>query len=199
MKRLIYYFLQGILYIAPIGITVYIIYLLFNFVDNLLRARLEELLGRYIPGLGLLVIVLLLIIVGMIGQTIIARPFRFFFRRLLEKVPLLKVIFSAFNDLFSAFMGKGRKLSRPVMVTVNPVTNLQKLGFLTEEDLSMLQENDKVAVYFPHSYNFSGELFIVPREQVRPLDLNPAEVMKFIVSAGVAGWEKVETGSEEID
>ena len=135
----------------------------------------------------------------MIGQTIIARPFRFFFRRLLERVPLLKVIFSAFNDLFSAFVGKGRKLSRPVLVTVNPVTNLQKLGFLTEEDLSMLQETDKVAVYFPHSYNFSGELFIVPQEQVRPLDLNPAEVMKFIVSAGVAGWEKVDTGSEEID
>jgi len=199
MKKLIYFFLQGILYIAPIGITVYIIYLLFNFVDNLLRARLEELLDIYIPGLGLLFIVVVLIIVGMIGQTIIARPFRFFFRRLLVKVPLLKVIFSAFNDLFSAFVGKERKFSRPVLVTVNPVTNLQKMGFLTEEDLSMLEEVDKVAVYFPHSYNFSGELFIVPREQVRPLDLNPAEVMKFIVSAGVAGWEKVETESGEIE
>jgi len=199
MKKLVYYFLQGLLYIAPIGITVYIIFLLFNFVDNLLRARLEELLGIYIPGLGFVVIIVLLILVGMIGQTIIARPFRYFFRRLLVKVPLLKVIISAFKDLFSAFMGKGRKFSRPVLVTVNPVTNLQKMGFLTEEDLSMLEETDKVAVYFPHSYNFSGELFIVPREQVRPLDLNPAEVMKFIVSAGVAGWEKADTGSEEID
>lgn len=195
MRKLAYFFLQGILFIAPIGITVYIIYLLFRFVDNLLRARLEELLDIYIPGLGLLVIVVLLILVGMIGQTIIARPFRYFFGRLVKKIPLLKVVFSAFTDLFSAFVGKARKFNQPVLVLVNPVTNLQKMGFLTEEDLSIIGEKDKVAVYFPHSYNFSGELFIVPREQVMLLDLNPAEVMKFIVSAGVAGWQADDTGN----
>ncbi len=195
MKKLISYFLQGILYIAPIGITVYIIYIVFNFVDNLLKDTLEELLGIYIPGLGLVVIVFLLVLIGLIGQTIIARPFKRFFRRLLERIPLLKVIFSAFNDLFSAFVGKERKFNRPVLVLVNPVTNLEKMGFLTEDDLSLIGQKDKVAVYFPHSYNFSGELFIVPAKQVTPLDLNPAEVMKFIVSAGVAGWEQNEPES----
>ena len=190
MKKLIKYFLQGILYIAPIGITVYIIYLVFNFVDNLLKDTLEELLGLYIPGLGLVVIVFLLVLIGLIGQTIIARPFKRFFRRLLERIPLLKVIFSAFNDLFSAFVGKERKFNRPVLVLVNPVTNLEKMGFLTEDDLSLIGQKGKVAVYFPHSYNFSGELFIVPVNQVTPLDLNPAEVMKFIVSAGVAGLDQ---------
>jgi len=190
MKKLIKYFLQGILYIAPIGITVYIIYIIFNFVDNLLKDTLEELLGLYIPGLGLVVIVFLLVLIGLIGQTIIARPFKRFFRRLLERIPLLKVIFSAFNDLFSAFVGKERKFNRPVLVLVNPVTNLEKMGFLTEDDLSLIGQKGKVAVYFPHSYNFSGELFIVPVNQVTPLDLNPAEVMKFIVSAGVAGLDQ---------
>jgi uncharacterized membrane protein len=190
MKKLIKYFLQGILYIAPIGITVYIIYIVFNFVDNLLKDTLEGLLGLYIPGLGLVVIIFLLILIGFIGQTIIARPFKRFFRRLLERIPLLKVIFSAFNDLFSAFVGKERKFNRPVLVKVNPVTNLEKMGFLTEDDLSLLGQKGKVAVYFPHSYNFSGELFIVPVNQVTPLDLNPAEVMKFIISAGVAGLEQ---------
>ena len=76
------------------------------------------------------------------------------------------------------------------MVLVNTISNLEKLGFLTEEDLSNLNEKDKVAVYFPHSYNFSGELFIVPRKHIKPLDINPAEAMKFIVSGGVAGFEK---------
>jgi uncharacterized membrane protein len=197
MKRLIYFFLQGILYIAPIGITVYIIYILFSFIDNLLRNSLEDLLDINIPGLGFLIVVFMLVLVGIIGQTFIARPFKYFFRRLLIRVPILKVVFSAFTDLFSAFVGKERKFSKPVLVTVNPVTNLQKLGFLTEEDLSLLGEKGKVAVYFPHSYNFSGELFIVPAEQVRILDLNPAEVMKFIVSAGVAGWEKVQEGPQQ--
>jgi uncharacterized membrane protein len=67
------------------------------------------------------------------------------------------------------------------------VSNLEKLGFLTESDLSRLNEPGKVAVYFPHSYNFSGEMFIVPVEQVRPIDLPPGDTMKFIVSGGVAG------------
>lgn len=190
MKKLVYYFLQGILYIAPIGITAYIIYLVFSFVDNLLKETLEDLLEIYIPGLGLIIVIFLLILIGLIGQSIIARPFKVLFKRLIGRIPLLKVIFSAFNDLFSAFVGKERKFNKPVMVLVNPISNLEKLGFLTEEDLSIIDEKDKVAVYFPHSYNFSGELFIVPRDRVRLIDINPAEVMKFIVSAGVAGWDQ---------
>jgi len=190
MKKLIYYFLQGILYIAPIGITAYIIYIVFSFVEGLLKETLVNLLDIYIPGLGLIVVIVLLILIGLIGQTIIARPFKLLFKRILSRIPLLKVVFSAFNDLFSAFVGKQRKFNRPVLVLVNPISNLEKLGFLTEDDLSIINEKEKVAVYFPHSYNFSGELFIVPKERVRPIDMNPAEVMKFIVSAGVAGWDQ---------
>jgi uncharacterized membrane protein len=197
MKKLVYYFLQGILYIAPIGITAYVIYLLFSFVDNLLKDILEELLGIYVPGLGLVAVILLLILVGMIGQTILARPFKILFKRVVGRIPILKVVFSAFNDLFSAFVGKERKFNQPVLVLVNPISNLEKLGFLTEEDLSMIGEKEKVAVYFPHSYNFSGELFIVPKERVRRVDLNPAEVMKFIVSAGVAGLDEANNNKDQ--
>ena len=73
---------------------------------------------------------------------------------------------------------------------INPDAKLEKLGFLTEHDLSILGEQDKVAVYSPHSYNFSGELFIVPSDQVRPIDISPTDVMKFIVSGGVSQLEK---------
>jgi len=197
MKKLVYYFLQGILYIAPIGVTAYVIYLLFSFVDNLLKDILEELLGIYVPGLGLVAVILLLILVGLIGQTILARPFKILFKRVVGRIPILKVVFSAFNDLFSAFVGKERKFNQPVLVLVNPISNLEKLGFLTEEDLSMIGEKEKVAVYFPHSYNFSGELFIVPKERVRRVDLNPAEVMKFIVSAGVAGLGEANNNTDQ--
>jgi len=197
MKKLVYYFLQGILYIAPIGVTAYVIYLLFSFVDNLLKDILEELLGIYVPGLGLVAVILLLILVGLIGQTILARPFKILFKRVVGRIPILKVVFSAFNDLFSAFVGKERKFNQPVLVLVNPISNLEKLGFLTEEDLSMIGEKEKVAVYFPHSYNFSGELFIVPKERVRRVDLNPAEVMKFIVSVGVAGLDEANNNKDQ--
>ncbi|TQO35649.1 putative membrane protein [Arenibacter algicola] len=194
MKRLVNYFLQGLLYIAPLGITAYIIYVIFNFIDNLLHDKLEEIFKIDVPGLGFAVIFLFLVLVGIIGQSIFARPFKVLFKRIIEKAPLLKLIFSALNDLFSAFVGKEKKFNKPVMVLVNPISNLEKLGFLTEEDLSILDEKEKVAVYFPHSYNFSGELFIVPRNQVRVIDVNPSVVMKFIISGGVSGiYEERET------
>ncbi len=192
MKRLINYMLQGLLFIAPLAITIYIIYLLFSFIDGILKELLINWFGIYIPGLGILIIILLLMLIGFLGKTILGRPLKAAINNLQKRVPLLKVIYSAFNDLFSAFVGKEKKFNRPVLVLVNPISNLEKLGFLTEEDLSSLGEMDKVAVYFPHSYNFSGELFIVPRGNVRPVDISPSDVMKFIVTAGVAGWDEIE-------
>lgn len=189
MKKLLRFLLQGVLYTAPLAITIYILYLIFEFIDGNLQKWLTELIDIKIPGLGLVLLIVLLILIGFTGQTIIAKPIRSLFNRLLNKVPLLKVVYSAFNDLFSAFIGKERKFNKPVVVRVNITSNLEKLGFVTEEDLSLLDEKDKVAVYFPHSYNWSGELFIVPRDQVRPIDIPPAEVMKFIISAGVADWD----------
>ena len=91
--------------------------------------------------------------------------------------------------MFTAFVGEERKFNKPVKVIVNKTLNIEKLGFMTEEDLSLVHENDKVAVYFPHSYNWSGELVLVPRKLVTKIDVPPAEAMKFIVSAGVADWD----------
>ncbi len=192
------YFLQGLLYTAPIGITTYIIYVVFKFTNSILDDLLEKFLKTDIPGLGLIVIFFLLVFIGIIGRSILAQPFKILFNRLIEKAPLLKLIYSALNDLLSAFVGKEKKFNKPVLVLVNPISNLEKLGFLTAEDLSKIDEKDKVAVYFPHSYNFSGELFIVPKTQVRPLDINPAVVMKFIISGGVSDiYEKHETGNSD--
>lgn len=190
MKKFVRYFLQGLLYLAPLAVTFYIIYLLFTFVDGLLSEYLEQWLKIRIPGLGVLVIISMLALVGYVGQTIIAKPFKLLFKRMMEKAPLVKVIYSSLDDLFSAFVGKEKKFTQPVLVKVNLISDLEKMGFITQQDLSDIHLKDKVAVYFPHSYNFSGELFIVPREHVRSVDIPSAEAMKFIVSGGVSkAWE----------
>ncbi|MFC0878614.1 DUF502 domain-containing protein [Saccharicrinis sp. FJH2] len=191
MKKLAGYLVQGVLFIAPLAITIYILWVIFTFFDGLLESLLTD-IGFYIPGLGIVIIVILLVLVGFLGQTIIASPVKMLAGKLFEKVPLLKIIYSAFNDLLSAFVGKQKKFSNPVLVLVNEEAQLEKVGFLTEKDLSLLEVKDKVAVYFPHSYNFSGELFIVPVKNIKPLKANPAQVMKFVVSAGVSGFEKEE-------
>lgn len=190
MKRIFSYFLQGVVYIAPIAVTIYIIFLVFNVVDGTLQRYLRHFLNINIPGLGIVVLFILLTLLGFLGQTILAQPIKRFFKRLLERAPLVKVIYSAFNDLFSAFAGKEKKFNKPVLVKVNHISALHKVGFVTETDLSKIDLLDYVAVYFPHSYNFSGEMFIVPKDQVTPIDIPAAEVMKFAVSGGVAGWEK---------
>ena len=189
MKKLVRFFLQGLLYTAPIAVTAYILYLIFNNVDGFVQRWLQEFLHIKIPGLGIIIIVLLLVLVGYVGQTIIARPFKHLFNMLLERITILKVVYTAFRDLFTAFVGEERKFNRPVKVLVNKSLGIEKLGFLTKEDLSSINDKERVAVYLPHSYNWSGELVLVPAELVKEIDIPPAEVMKFIVSAGVAGWD----------
>ncbi len=189
MKKLVRFFLQGLLYTAPVAITAYILYLIFNNVDGFVQKWLQEFLHIKIPGLGIVIIVLLLVLIGFIGQTIIARPFKHLFNKILDRITILKVVYSAFRDLFTAFVGDGRKFGKPVKVLVNKSLGIEKLGFLTKEYISSIDEKERVAVYFPHSYNWSGELVLVPAKLVKEINISPAEVMKFIVSAGVAGWD----------
>lgn len=185
MKRIFTYFLQGLLLSGPLAVTLYTVYLMFNFVDRLVRDPLKEYFQFDIPGIGIIVIFLSLTILGLIGQTILARPFINFTRRLLRRAPLLNVIYTSLNDLFTAFVGKEKKFNVPVTVCVNQENNIWKLGFVTEKNLSEFGLNDMVAVYFPHSYNFSGELYLVPQSSVKLVALSPSEVMKFVVSGGV--------------
>ena len=190
MKKLLNYLIQGLVYIAPLGITAYIVYASFTLIDGLSQKLLTRFFDVQIPGLGFLSLIVFLIFVGFLGRTIIARPLKRIFNGIIDRIPLLNFIYSAFNDLFSSFAGTEKKFNHPVIVRVNLHSDLEKLGFVTEEDLDLIGEGDKVAVYFPHSYNFSGELFIVPKSHIRTLDVNSGEMMKFIVSAGLAGWDK---------
>ena len=189
MKRIAGYFIQGLLFIAPIGVTIYVVYLVFSFIDNLLKTYIDPVLPINIPGVNLLVVLIVIALLGFLGQSIIASPVKAFIAKLLKKAPFVKIIYTSIRDLLSAFVGKEKKFNKPVLVRVNTISNLEKLGFLTQEDLSSLGiKENKVIVYFPHSYNFSGEMFIVPGEHITPIKAPSAEVMKIIVSGGVAGF-----------
>lgn len=185
MKRLFKYFLQGLLFVGPLVVTLYSVYLMFNYVDRLIGDPLKEHFKLDIPGIGIVVLFVFLTLLGLIGQTILARPFIFFTRRLLARAPLINFIYTSLQDLFTAFVGKEKKFNVPVSVCINQENNLWKLGFVTERNLEEFGLHDMVAVYFPHSYNFSGELYIVPEKSIRLVNLSPSEVMKFVVSGGV--------------
>ncbi|PCH53939.1 MAG: hypothetical protein COC22_01310 [Flavobacteriaceae bacterium] len=156
----------------------------------------EEILTKFfdvtIPGIGILTLIILLIIIGFIGQTFIARPLKLVVRKIIENVPFLNFIYTALNDLFSAFIGKEKKFTKPVLVKIDIHSNLERIGFVTEENLNFLDDLDKVAVYFPFSYAFTGELLIVSKENIKSINHNSGDVMKFIVSAGLTGAGKTE-------
>lgn len=184
MKKIISYFLQGLLYLGPIAITIYIIVKAFIFIDGILKDYIEYVVGIGIPGLGLLIIFVFLTVLGYFGQTILASPFKIFLKKFILRIPPVNLIYSSLNDLFSAIVGKERKFNKPVYVIINSMET-GRIGFITENNLSIFGMQDKVAVYFPFSYAISGELYIVPKQNIRPLDIPAATALKFIVSGGI--------------
>ena len=182
MKRLISYFFQGLLYSAPIAATLYVLYKMFALIDGIIG----NLLPLYIPGIGLVALIALITLFGYLGTLYLFHPLFASFESMLEKAPLVKIIYSSVKDMVSAFVGKKKRFTRPVLVTVNKETGLQQIGFLTQEDLSDLGlGKDKVVVYFPFPYSFMGNLLVVPAADVTPLSASGTEVMKFVVSGGV--------------
>ncbi len=189
MKRITQYFIQGVLLVAPIAIIFYIIYSLFISIDGLLINKLELIIGFKIPGLGILVSIIFLTILGFIGQTTLVRPLKSGLKKIIEKIPVLNLLYSSLNDFFSAFVGKEKKFNVPVKVLFNKENNLWKMGFVTHETMDVIGNHELAAVYFPHSYNFSGELYLVPSDRIIKINISPSEAMKFVVSGGVTHLE----------
>ena len=185
-NRLITYFLQGLLYISPLGITIFILYGLFGFFDGFLRSSIQSWFGVDIPGLGLVIIVVLVTFLGFVGQTVIAQPVKKYISNFLKQTPFLQTIYTVAKDFIEAFLGKEKKFVHPVLVKLSSSFDLERVGFVTQTDLSELKAKDKVAVYFPQSYSWSGDLYIVPSENVTPLNISPKDAMKFAVTGGVA-------------
>ena len=192
MKKLTSFFLQGLLFLAPISITIYVIYLVFDFSDNILQKTISGMIGREIPGLGILIMVVFLTILGYVGQTVIARPFKAFFHKLIHTIPLLELIYSAIKDFFSAFVGKDKKFNKPVMFKINPNDNASRVGFITNDHLDAFGASGLVAVYVPFSYTFTGETYLVAKDAIQPINAAASEVMKFLVAGGVADISAIE-------
>lgn len=197
-NRIIRYFLQGLLLIAPIFVTLYSIFALFNMLDSSANDVFEAIFKFRFPGVGLLVMFVVITFIGAVGSTIFIQPIMDGLESLLERTPLVKDIYSSIRDFVSAFLSNKKKFNKPVIVEMGKGLGIFKLGFITDADLEQFGIKDKVAVYFPHSYNFSGNLFIVNAEQVKelPTGNGSADVMKYIVSGGVMEMEDSSKDSE---
>ena len=177
-SKFLNYFFRGLLVLAPITITLYIIVFALNWLDGLIPAI-------NIPGLGLVIVLATITLAGYLTSTIVIKSIFEYFERGILKIPLISLIYSSLKELMGAFVGEQKKFDKPVVVFIDRENGIQRLGFITQDDLSNLGLQDMVSVYLPHSYNFSGNFYIVPQSNVKPINVSRTHFMKFIVSGGV--------------
>ncbi|MDP4265452.1 MAG: DUF502 domain-containing protein [Bacteroidota bacterium] len=179
-KKIVRYFIQGIIILAPIGITGYVLYWLFDKVDSILRPYLN------IPGLGFAIILVFVILVGWVSSNFLMGSAINFFDQLMEKTPGIKFIYTSTKDFFEAFAGDKKRFNRAVLASVF-AEDVWIIGFLTDEEMRKFDMGtDKVAVYVPQAYNFAGQLYVMPRDKVRKIEhISAGEAMKYAVTGGV--------------
>ncbi|MCI5777557.1 MAG: DUF502 domain-containing protein [Bacteroidales bacterium] len=187
MKQILAYFFQGLLYTVPVAATAYVVIKLVSIADSLF---VDVPIVRDIPGLGLVLVLALITLAGWGGSRFISPRAVSFFETALSKIPFLKLIYTSVRDLMKAFVGEKRKFDSPVLVQMDRDGLNNRLGFVTQSDLKTLGLNEMVAVYCPYPYSVMGDLIIVPSDKVRPLNgVNSVDLMKFVVSGGVAASE----------
>ena len=179
------YFIRGLLFVTPIGVTLLILLSIYEWIVSKIES--VEMQGITLLFLCCLFIVAITLL-GYFGSTFLIRPIGSHLEKLILKIPFVSLIYSSIKDLSSAFMGDKKKFDIPVIVQLNKEGTLMKPGFITRMSLEGLGDLDLIAVYFPHSYNFSGNLYMTKREFISDLPgVNSGEFMKFIVSGGVSG------------
>ena len=195
-SKLLQYFLQGLIILAPIIITVWAVFSLFNYIDNILPNLIHSIFPVFykpdaegniekIPGVGFVVIMVIIVLTGFVSTSYLVGKMVDFFGHVLEKTPGIRFIYTAVKDFMEAFAGEKRKFDKPVLVNVDS-ENVWRMGFMTQDNGLRFGLDDHVVVYVPHSYAVSGIVYIVPINKVKMLgNVSSTEAMKFALSGGV--------------
>jgi uncharacterized membrane protein len=178
MKRLIGYFLKGLLVFVPAAITVWVVVVVIQKFDSFLNIP--------IPGLGLVTAIAFITLIGFLASNYMGSKLFALIDKLFTRLPVVKMLYSSIRDLISAFAGERKSFDKPVIVELT-AGGPKAIGFITQEDLGFLSLPGNVAVYFPQSYNFAGSVLIFPAERVAPLNIDSSKAMAFIVSGGLSG------------
>lgn len=176
-RRILGYFIRGLVFLTPVVVTAYIVVVVFQAIDGWL--------GLPIPGAGFAVSLAVITLFGFLASSFLTRSLITALDDLLERLPFVRLLYSSTRDLVNAFVGEKRRFDKPVVVDLFPGGNPRALGFVTQDALNQLDMPGHVSVYMPHSYNFSGQMYLFPTAAVTRLDTNSSDMMAFIVSGGV--------------
>jgi uncharacterized membrane protein len=198
MKKISKLFLQGLIAILPIALTLYLIYWLGTSAESVLgRAIRFVIKGYYKPGMGVLAGFLLTVGVGILLKLWVFRKIFSLGEALLQKIPGIKSIYGSVRDLVGFFdASKQKDFDKTVMVAVGD-DQTRLMGLVTRDTFSDLPEGigdeQTVAVYLPMSYQLGGFTIMVPKGKIQPVDMKVDQAMQFVLTAGVAAEEKSKT------
>ncbi|HVZ49063.1 MAG TPA: DUF502 domain-containing protein [Gemmatimonadaceae bacterium] len=183
MKRLLFYFIRGLLITVPVVVTAWLVWQIF--------ISLDRMLGIAIPGVGFILTLVLITVVGFLGSNLVTRGVVAGIEDMIERLPLVRLVYNATKDLIGAFVGEKKRFDKPVLVQLSADGAVRGMGFITQEALEALGTRDTVVVYFPQSYAFAGWTFVVPASRVQRVDVSSSDFMAFVVSGGVTDFPQL--------
>ncbi len=195
MKHINQIFFKGLIVVLPITLTFYLLIWASYKVESLFGSTLEWMIGKwlYIPGLGIVVTLVFIFLVGVLVNNYFTGRFFKWLTNTLEKVPLIKVIYTPLKDLMALIPGKSSdkdKLQKVVLVPLEGM-GVEVMGLVTREELNELPDSSHlIAVYVPLSYMLGGITVIVPRDKVKKIDIPVDQALKLSVTAWIKAKDK---------
>ncbi len=183
MTRLLTFFLRGLVLTVPLVVTIAVCWFVLT--------RIDGWLGLSIPGAGFVITIAGITAIGWLGSSFLWSRVERWMDELLDRLPFVRLLYSSTKDLLNAFVGEKRRFDAPVLVAMSEDRAVRAFGFITQSSLARLRQAGDVAVYCPQSYNFAGQLLVVPSSRVTPLDAPSSDVLAFIVSGGVTDVPEV--------
>lgn len=192
-SKLLQYFLQGLLVIAPIAITIYTVYWIVSSIDSQIPIFVTKGPNGQIHvqnyGLGFLIVIVAVCLIGYLSSFFIKNRLFNLFDGLMARTPGIRFIYSTVKDFFEAFAGEKKKFNKPVLANIDD-NDVWRVGFITRDDAVDFGLSEYVAVYIPMSYSIAGNVYFLPKTRIRMIsDVNATDAMKFAISGGVTNVE----------
>ncbi|MFH0826385.1 MAG: DUF502 domain-containing protein [Candidatus Omnitrophota bacterium] len=190
MKR---YFITGLIVVVPVLITVYVLFVAFRFLDGILGRYLnvyfKEELGFYLPGIGLILLFVIVVMVGFLASRFLSKRILRGVERWFAGLPFIDRIYPLAKHIVLFILAEKEFVFKKVVLVEYPSKGLWSLGFLTNEEFSKINEacaRSLVSVFIPSTPGpLTGYAVFVPREDLKFLDLTVSDALKIIISGGV--------------
>jgi uncharacterized membrane protein len=196
VKRILSLFLAGLATLLPVYISIWLIVWLFNMVDNILKPLLEPIIGCAVPGLGFIIIIALVILLGFISTNYLGRRILGWWENLMQNIPLLGKVYGTIKRITDSIFSSNKSAFKQVALVEFPRPGIFSLGFITNDEFPHI-EDDTYSIFIPTTPNpTSGWFVVLPREDVKILDMSVDQGMEFIISAGMVANGKSHLSSK---